>query len=99
MMSDEQARSRRQALALAYGEGDGAPRLVAKGYGDVAERIIEEARRHGVPIHDSPELVGLLMHLRLDDEIPAQLYQVVAELLAWVWHLRAVGGSERNPQS
>lgn len=98
-MAEEQARSRRQALALAYGEGDGAPRLVAKGYGDVAERIIEQARRHGVPIHDSPELVGLLMHLRLDDEIPAQLYQVVAELLAWVWHLRAGDGSDGDRKS
>lgn len=98
-MAEEQARSRRQALALAYGEGDGAPRLVAKGYGDVAERIIEQARRHGVPIHDSPELVGLLMHLRLDDEIPAQLYQVVAELLAWVWHLHAGDGSDGDRKS
>ena len=80
---------RRQALALAYGEGDGAPRLVAKGYGDVAERIIEEARRHGVPMHDSPELVGLLMQVDLDQQIPPQLYQAVAELLAWVWQLRA----------
>ncbi len=79
---------RRQALALAYGEGDGAPRLVAKGYGDVAERIIEEARRHGVPMHDSPELVGLLMQVDLDAQIPPQLYQAVAELLAWVWQLQ-----------
>ena len=93
-MSEMAPPSRRQALALAYGGGDAAPRLVAKGYGDVAERIIGEARRHGVPVHDSPELVGLLMHLQLDDEIPPQLYQVVAELLAWVWHLKAVPGAE-----
>ncbi|HEY6609584.1 MAG TPA: EscU/YscU/HrcU family type III secretion system export apparatus switch protein, partial [Pseudomonas sp.] len=73
----EDRRSRRQALALAYGEGDGAPRLVAKGYGEVAERIIAEAQRSEVPIHDSPELVGLLMQLDLDAQIPPQLYQVV----------------------
>lgn len=85
----EDGRGRRQALALAYGEGDGAPRLVAKGYGEVAERIIAEAQRHGVRIHDSPELVGLLMHLDLDAQIPSQLYQVVAELLAWVWRLES----------
>ncbi len=85
----EDRRNRRQALALAYGEGDGAPRLVAKGYGEVAERIIAEAQRHGVRIHDSPELVGLLMRLDLDAQIPPQLYQVVAELLAWVVRLEA----------
>ncbi|MNC11662.1 flagellar biosynthesis protein [Pseudomonas linyingensis] len=85
----EDRRNRRQALALAYGEGDGAPRLVAKGYGEVAERIIAEAQRHGVRIHDSPELVGLLMQLDLDAQIPPQLYQVVAELLAWVARLES----------
>lgn len=83
----EDRRNRRQALALAYGEGDGAPRLVAKGYGEVAERIIAEAQCHGVRIHDSPELVGLLMQLDLDAQIPPQLYQVVAELLAWAVRL------------
>lgn len=86
----EDRRNRRQALALAYGEGEGAPRLVAKGYGEVAERIIAEAQRNGVHIHDSPELVGLLMQLDLDAQIPSQLYQVVAELLAWVVRLEAV---------
>jgi len=86
----EDRRKRRQALALAYGEGDGAPRLVAKGYGEVAERIIAEAQSHGVHIHDSPELVGLLMQLDLDAQIPPQLYQVVAELLAWVMRLESV---------
>lgn len=86
-MTDQRPPSRRQALALSYGESDGAPRLVAKGYGDVAERIIAEARSHGVPIHDSPELVGLLMRLNLDEKVPPQLYQVVAELLAWVGEL------------
>ena len=82
--------NRRQALALAYGEADGAPRLVAKGYGELAERIIAEARRHGVRVHDSPELVGLLMQLELDARIPPQLYRVVAELLAWAWQLGEV---------
>jgi flagellar biosynthesis protein len=90
-MADEHIRARRrQALALAYRDGEEAPRLVAKGYGEVAERIIAEARRHGVPIHDSPELVGLLMQVDLDARIPPQLYQVVGELLAWAARLQAV---------
>lgn len=88
------ADGRRQALALAYGDGDQAPRVVAKGYGGVAERIVAEARRHGVPVHDAPELVGLLMQVDLDARIPPQLYQVVAELLVWAYGLEA--GSDRS---
>lgn len=91
-MSEEQsgrgaAKGRQQALALAYGEGDGAPRVVAKGYGRLAERIVTEAHRQGVPVHAAPELVGLLMQVELDAQIPPQFYQVVAELLVWVYGL------------
>lgn len=76
--------SRRQAVALAYGEGDDSPRIVAQGYGAIADMIIAEAQRQGVFVHDSPELVGLLMQLNLDERIPPRLYQVIAELLVWV---------------
>lgn len=75
---------RRQAVALSYDGGDRAPRVVAQGYGQVADRIIEEARRCGIYVHDAPELVGLLMQLDLDERIPPALYQVIAELLVWV---------------
>lgn len=75
---------RRHAVALSYREGNTAPRVVAKGYGELAERIIEAAKQHNIFIHDSPELVSLLMQVRLDEQIPETLYQVVAELLAWV---------------
>ncbi|TGD73161.1 flagellar protein FhlB [Mangrovimicrobium sediminis] len=75
----------RSAVALRYDAArDNAPRVVAQGYGELAERIIEEARRHGVFVHDSPELVGLLMNLDLDEVIPPELYLVVAELLVWL---------------
>ena len=83
----EEARAKR-AVALAYdGNRDPAPRVVASGYGEIAERIIEAAREHGVFVHDSPELVGLLMNLDLDETIPQELYMVVAELLVWVSEL------------
>ena len=78
---------RRQAIALAYQEGDDAPKVLAKGYGDVAERIVAEAKRQGVYVHDAPELVSLLMGLDLDERIPPMLYQVIAELLAWVYEI------------
>lgn len=82
-MKDSESNSRRQAVTLAYQEGD-APRILARGYGDLAERIIAEARRQDVFVHDAPELVGLLMQLDLDQRIPVRLYQVIAELLVWL---------------
>ncbi len=76
--------ARQKAVALAYEHGDDAPRVVAQGYGELAERIMEQARRHGIYVHDEPELVGLLMQLDLDQQIPPSLYRVVAELLVWL---------------
>lgn len=88
---------RRQAVALAYKGEESAPRVVAKGYGELAERIMAEAQRQGIYVHDAPELVALLMQLDLDEEIPASLYQVVAELLVWVFELSEGGVKSRNP--
>jgi flagellar biosynthesis protein len=75
------------ALALAYAPGDTAPRIVAKGRGLIAEEIIRRAREAGVFVHESPELVTLLMQSNLDDHIPPQLYVAIAELLAWIYRL------------
>ena len=77
----------RAAAALAYRNGDAAPRVVAKGRGIVADSIIEKARASGVYVHESRELLSLLMQIDLDSHIPPQLYIVVAELLAWLYHL------------
>jgi len=87
---------RRQAVALAYQENDRAPRVVAKGYGDLAERIMAEAHRQGIYVHDAPELVALLMQLDLDEDIPSGLYQIVAELLVWVFELSEDGLAHRK---
>lgn len=77
-------RQRRQAVALAYGEDAESPRVVAQGYGDLAELIIAEAQRQGIYAHSSPELVNLLMQLKLDEQIPPRLYRAIAELLVWM---------------
>lgn len=77
----------RAAAALAYREGDGAPRVVAKGRGILADSIIERARASGVYVHESRELLALLMQIDLDSHIPPQLYIAVAELLAWLYRL------------
>lgn len=85
-MANETQR-RRDAVALAYQSGSRAPRVVAKGRGILAETIIERAREAGVYVHESPELVSLLMQVDLDQHIPPELYRAVAEVLAFVWWL------------
>ncbi len=76
-----------QAVALAYEHGDFAPKVVAKGRGVVAEQIIARAKENGIFVHESKELVSLLMRVDLDDQIPSALYQVIAELLVWLYAL------------
>lgn len=85
---------RLSAVALTYEPADGAPRVVAKGQGWLAEEIIRRAREAGVYVHESPELVGLLMQVDLDERIPPALYVAVAELLAWLYRLE-----QREPAS
>ncbi|MFO1403864.1 MAG: EscU/YscU/HrcU family type III secretion system export apparatus switch protein [Azonexus sp.] len=86
-MAQSPSDPRREAVALAYRQTDAAPRVVARGRGLVAEEIISRAREHGVYVHESPELVSLLMQVDLDEHIPPQLYRAVAELLAWLYRL------------
>ena len=86
-MSTPKNPDRPTAVALSYRPGQHVPKVVAKGYGLMAERIVEQARGAGVFVHDSPELVQLLMQLNLDDQIPEPLYRAVAEVLAFVHFL------------
>jgi flagellar biosynthesis protein len=71
------------AVALEY-DGQAAPRVTAKGGGEVAERIVETAREHGVPIEDNAILAEALSAVELDDHIPQELYQSVAQVIAFV---------------
>ncbi len=76
------------AAALKYdGKPGSAPRVTAKGRGEVAERIIETARLHGVPVQENSVLVQFLYRLDVDEEIPVELYRAVAEILAFVYSL------------
>lgn len=82
--SDEK---RPQAVAIKYDDRTAAPRVVAKGYGTLAETIIQTAKDNGLYVHESTELVGVLMQLDLDQQIPPELYVAIAELLAWLYEL------------
>ncbi|MBA3756137.1 MAG: EscU/YscU/HrcU family type III secretion system export apparatus switch protein [Nitrosomonas sp.] len=75
------------AVALAYREGQIAPKVVAKGRGLIAQEIIKRAKESGIYVHESSDLVALLMQVNIDDRIPPQLYVAVAELLAWLYRL------------
>ncbi|WP_438767210.1 EscU/YscU/HrcU family type III secretion system export apparatus switch protein [Kushneria sp. TE3] len=83
---DDQPLQRQRAVAIAH-EANEAPRVVAKGYGTTADAIIEKAQASGVYVHQSPELVNLLLHVDLDDRIPQELYLALAELLCWIHEL------------
>jgi flagellar biosynthesis protein len=83
------AASRAEAVALTYDAADGAPRVVAKGRGILAEEIILRARAAGVFVHESPELLSLLMQVDMDERIPPALYVAVAELLAWLYRIES----------
>ncbi|MFH2065760.1 MAG: EscU/YscU/HrcU family type III secretion system export apparatus switch protein [Pseudomonadota bacterium] len=78
----------KKAVALKYDPEKGkAPRVTAKGQGLVAERIIQLAKEHGIPVKDDPDLVEVLSGLELDSEIPPNVYVVVAELLAFAYSM------------
>jgi flagellar biosynthesis protein len=74
------------AVALHY-DRTGAPRVVAKGRGSLGEKIIEIARANRIPIEENEVLAGALSHVELGDEIPAELYKAVAEVLVFVLRL------------
>ncbi|MFG3444065.1 FlhB-like flagellar biosynthesis protein [Bacillus velezensis] len=80
--------SLRRAVALHYDrQKDQAPKVVATGRGHVAENIIKEAEKAGVPIQEDRTLVELMRHLTVDDQIPEALYETVAEIFSFVYRL------------
>lgn len=84
----EQKSKREKAVAILYDEETGqAPKVVATGQGEVAKRIIEIAEEAGVHIQEDHNLVELLAKIPLGDEIPTELYQTVAEVLAFVYQV------------
>jgi len=80
----------KKAVALKYDkEKDDSPRVAAKGQGRVAEKIIELAKKHDIPIKDDPDLIEVLSSLEINEEIPSEIYVAVAELLAFVYSMNA----------
>ena len=78
----------KSAVAIKYDSAkDKSPKVVAKGSGNIAEKIIAVANENGVPIKEDSDLVQVLSQIDIDKEIPPSVYQVVAELLAFVYQV------------
>lgn len=76
----------KKAVALKYApEMQKAPTVVAKGKGHMADSILQKAKENGVPIQEDSSLVEVLSKLELDQEIPPELYQLVAEVLSFIY--------------
>jgi len=85
---EEKRHPRKTAVALRYrDESESAPRVVAKGSGKLAERIVAVAKENNVFIQEDPDLVGLLAQLDVNTDIPEDLSRAVAEILAFVYGL------------
>lgn len=77
-----------KAVALKYDrKKDNAPRVIAKGRGEIAEKIIEVAKAHNVPLYEDKNLIQILEALDLETEIPPELYRAVAEVIAFIYRL------------
>lgn len=78
----------KKASALSYTPGEEkAPKVIASGKGEIAQKIIEKARESKIPVYEDAHLAEALSHISLGEEIPAELYEVVAEVLSFISRL------------
>lgn len=85
-MSGEDKNEISRAVALEYTH-PGVPKVIAKGDGNIARKIVEEAEKHGIMIEQNPALAEALSHVALDEEIPEELYKAVAQVISYVMRM------------
>lgn len=90
---------RKQAVALRYADTDRAPRVVATGAGELAKRILELAKEHGVPVRQDDTLVEILAKIEVGHEIPPETYRAVAEILAFLFRTDIAWRRKKEAQS
>ena len=89
---DDDKKNDKKAVALTYDKGKSpAPHLSAKGRGFLAEKIIAVAKEHNIPIHQDIDLVNILETVELEQEIPMEVYAVVAEIFAYIYKANKEG--------
>lgn len=84
----------RQAVALEYDPSEDAPKVVASGKGEIAERILRTGKEANVPVHRDDKLADTLSRLEIGEMIPPELYEVVAEILVFVDSMDRLKGKE-----
>jgi flagellar biosynthesis protein len=94
----DEKKTRQKAVAIKYNPIDIAPKVVAKGAGVIAEKILEKARNADVPVYQDAQLTEELTRLDLGEHIPPELYDVVAQVLIFISDLDKMEGYKRNAQ-
>ena len=97
MSAGSEGSAKTLAVALRYDAPD-APRVVAIGHGEIGDRIVETARKHGVPLEANGPLAQALSTVKLDSEIPEELYEAMAVVIAFVMRAAANAGPQPAPQ-
>lgn len=95
-MSGKEEKKTKQAIALEYNPEEEAPKVIATGKGQLAERIIERAKEADIPVHRDDKLADTLSRLEIGDAIPPELYEVVAEILVFVDAMDKIRGKIRE---
>ncbi|WP_432359367.1 EscU/YscU/HrcU family type III secretion system export apparatus switch protein [Sporosarcina sp. UB5] len=91
--------TRKEAIALSYDPTVGdAPKVVAKGKGKIAENIVSKAEEHSIPIQEDATLIELLGQIDVDETIPEPLYEAVAEVFAFIYHIDREHGSRLSEE-
>lgn len=97
-MARSEGNRAKKAVALQYGPGDAAPVVVASGMGYLAEKIVETAADHGIPIYEDNSLSTILTQLQLGQEIPESLYQAIVEIYVYFLHFDPSSKNNGPPQ-
>ena len=80
--------NKKKAVALGYNRSqDNAPKVLASGAGEVANKIISLAKEHDIPIKEDPDLIEILSKVEVDQEIPPNLYKAVAEIFSFLYKI------------
>ena len=86
-----------KAVALKYkAYEDLAPKVIAKGKGEIAKKIIEKAKKFDIPLFQNEELTDMLLNIEINEEIPSQLYESVVEVFIWLYNLEKKAELSKN---
>ncbi len=88
MAKNKNNKTKLKAAAISYDlNSDDAPKIIASGQGTIAEKILEAARENDITIEENQDIIDILVQLNIGEEIPPELYQAVAEILSFIYHL------------